>query len=148
MARTLPGMMGGVVFTVIGAVLLIFSVAGGRGVLYAAGVCFALAAMCAWFALSKRTTRVLFDEQAITLNGRRYAIEHVNSIGYDAPGAAVVYGAGAAIGTAAGALAGSSVYMVYGSERIPLIRGLNAQNVEQVYHQIVGFLGRFGHKFG
>jgi len=141
------GLIGSVVFAFFGIPTLLYSFVGGRNAFYVACVLLGLWALSVWFSRRKTDHRIRFDAHSIDLNGRRYAIEHVNGIGCDTTGANVFAPARGSYALAR-EFAGCSVYMTYGSKRIPLIQGLSAQNVEHVYQRIVGFLARFGHQFG
>jgi hypothetical protein len=142
------------IFAVLAILLgLIFHSGGGLGWVVGGIV----AAGFTYFALkwgNRKIPRppVVFDQSSISVGGRVFALSHVSHIGH-AGGSQPTFvftraqATGAAIGAAIAESAGYYVYIVYGSERIPVVSGLDAQSVTVVYDTICGFLRRFGHNF-
>jgi hypothetical protein len=102
----------------------------------------------------KQRPPVVFDRDGISVGSKRFAFSHISHIGYGGGSTPMSFvggraaATGAMIGAAVAESAGYYVYIVYGSERIPVVTGLDAQNVSVVYDNVCGFLRRFGHNFG
>jgi hypothetical protein len=151
---------GVVVFTLSFFVMLFGLISSQPGVIVFGAITMGLSLFCRVLMRVKKTTSIIFDRDSIVKDGKKYLYNHISSVGFEnkLSNSSIMIPGGTGIGVGmASAMASTTVfaqeqagyyvYIIYGTDKIPIISGLSPDNVQTIYGKVVEFMNRFGYNF-